>query len=105
MSYTPQPGTIPAKVIARLRLTPKERITNAVMADSLDIMPGAIETAMCPAVRAGLVRCRKAGGAVFWWLGDGVPLEVEVDEPEEQPAPPVVVMPPRPVSIFNLACA
>jgi hypothetical protein len=88
-TYTPQPGTIPHRVIAWLRRQPVgEEFAGPVIADKLDLAEsGGLVACMAAAVRAGLVTSRKRPGErmLYWSLGDGKalpkPAEDEPDEP------------------------
>jgi hypothetical protein len=87
-TYTPQPGTIPHRVIAWLQRQPVgSDFSTAEIADALniEISGGSLSPFMQGAVKAGVVSTRKDGRLIRWSLGDGKPLpepeDRELDEP------------------------
>lgn len=81
MSYQPQPGTIPARVIVYLRERPGQWIAAAEIAEALNCDSG-LRNFMSTAQRAGAVAIEKRMGRVFMALGDGIPLP---DFPDNEP--------------------
>lgn len=80
MTYTPQPGTIPHRVVEHLReladLFPRREPSTAEMCEALDIDSAGVTAFMRPAREHGLVHCRKkqaTGKLLFWRMGDGTP--------------------------------
>lgn len=82
--YTPQPGTIPHRVIQYLqRLEPGKGIANAPLADELDISANSITACMQPALHHGLVKRERIDGIIHWKIGDGTPLPAEPDAEDD----------------------
>lgn len=82
--YTPQPGTIPFRVIQYLqRLAPGTGIANAPLADELDIVANSITACMQPALHHGLVKRERIDGIIHWKLGDGTPAPAAPDADED----------------------
>jgi hypothetical protein len=86
VSYEPQPGTIPHRVIAWLRKHPTQEPSTAELAEAVSCDPAGMASCMAPAVSAGLVkRSKVAGFRTLWWsLGDGKPLPKTADEDREE---------------------
>lgn len=89
-AYQPQPGTIPAKVIAHLRsLPPGTRLRTAELVDTLGLEIGqsaSLRNYLEAAVNHGVIvrhpdpiDKRRS----LWWLGDGTPPELQKVEGEE----------------------
>jgi hypothetical protein len=90
-TYTPQPGTIPAKVIQALSLLePGTELTSTVLLEAIGQPPGyeGFSTAMILAVDHGLVHKRVEGRRAFWSLPCGQAIRVEVPAPSEPAAAP-----------------
>jgi hypothetical protein len=128
-TYTPQPGTIPAKVIQALSLLePGTELTSTVLLEAIGQPPGyeGFSTAMILAVDHGLVHKRVEGRRALWSLPGGRAIVAEVLAPSEQaaqpakpskvrPAPEVVTLPAAPTCTIsqtadpaptsNFACA
>lgn len=92
-TYTPQPGTIPAKVIEYLKGQPEGHeaaaveICEAIGQDTINLTP----FLTTPEKHGLLKRSRKEGSrAAFWSLGDGKPVAPPVDDEEEPDNHPVV---------------
>lgn len=92
--YTPQPGTIPAKVVAYLQSKPKgftattAEICEAIGQDSTINLPAFVQAAE---KNGALKRHREPGiRFVFWSLGDGTPVVQTADEDNEPDRLPVV---------------
>ena len=82
--YTPQPGTIPHRVVKYLRrMQPGECIATAPLADELDVSPSSILPCMGAAVRGGLVKRESINGLVHWSLGDGTPPPADTDAEDD----------------------
>lgn len=82
MNYQPQPGTIPARVIAYLRERPGQWIASAVIAHDLEC-DSHLGPFMITAVKAGAVRTEKRGGRVYLSAGDGTPVQDFPDNDDE----------------------
>ena len=92
-AYTPQPGTISAKVIEYLKGLPEgheaasAEIGEAIGQELMNLTP----FLSTPEKHGLLKRSRKEGlCTVFWSLGDGKPVAAPVDEEEEPDNHPVV---------------
>lgn len=112
MSYIPQPGTLPARVITHLQsLAPGAQLSTAELCDELDRDTNGFTTSMETALRAGLLKTSKRDGSrvLYWSLGDGVERPEPAEDDAEEPEPPRPVLtsawklPPR--SVFDLASA
>lgn len=101
MSYEPQPGTIPAKVIEYLRAQPEGfTIATAPLLEAIG-QPGVnpLQSYVRPALAAGIIAFEKEPGRAHgvWRLGDGVPVARPQDEPgDEDGGSPLVSWMPAP---------
>lgn len=91
--YTPQAGTIAARVLAHLRALPTDEMqSGAVIADALDFA-GDITAYMAPAVEHRVVAREKRDGRWWWGLAHpklrplGAPLAASADDDEVDDAP------------------
>lgn len=94
--YQPQPGTIPFRVIAKLReLPPGEELSTAALADALDISTSSITPSMMPAVSHGAVHRERREGLLYWRISDEPPAvpPKEDDDDEAAITQPVHVAP------------
>jgi hypothetical protein len=94
MSYEPQPGTIPHRVIAWLkeaeRLEPGKEFPAVVICECLDIELAGFSSCMDRARVAGLVRARRPDPAfrnLVWSLGDGKAMPAAEDPEDAAMAP------------------
>lgn len=90
MSYEPQPGTIPARVVAHLRTHPPGTwLATAEITDACGLSDGQrnLQAYCVAAVGAGLLRSRKAEGErwLLWSLGNGKPLSPASEEDDDPP--------------------
>lgn len=83
MSYQPQPGTIPERVIAFLTQRPGEH-ASAVVAEALGIERESLQGIMKVALQAGHVARTRRNDIWYWRLGDKVP-----EPPQDDPYPMV----------------
>lgn len=85
MSYTPQPGTFPARVIDYLRSLPAGAERSSVeLADELDQDRTVVVNLLTYPRKHGALRARRQGNLMFWSLGDGTPEALPHDyEPDE----------------------
>ncbi len=105
MTYVPQAGTFPARVIDYLRSLPAgaER-SSAELAEELDQDRNVVANLLQYPRDQGVIRARKEGRLIYWSLGDGtpnLPHDFEPDEPlhrPERPAAPGKVEP-NPASV------
>lgn len=82
MSYIPQPGTIPARVVAWLQQQPAgAQVATGVLCDTLDIDVSLLGGSMQPAIRHGLVTSSKREGRLYWGLATD---PAEPQQPDEQ---------------------
>jgi hypothetical protein len=86
--YTPQPGTIPARVIKHLQtLPPGTFVSTAALSELLDIQLYSVASSLAHPRSMGVVVSRHTESnrrALEWALGDGKPLPLPDDyEPEE----------------------
>lgn len=88
MTYTPQPGTIPARVVAYLATLPAgTQLSSAVMAETLGVDRNIMVTCLQRPARHNVVARDKRDGIVWWRLGGTVPLAVEPDDATDQSEP------------------
>lgn len=88
MSYIPQPGTLPARVVAHLQgLPPGTELATGVLADALDVDTRGFTPNLEYAVRGGLLTREKRDGRLYWGLGTGERIVREsIDgEPDDDP--------------------
>ena len=108
MSYTPQAGTFPARVIDYLRTLPAGAERSSVeLADELDQDPLVVANLLGYPRKAGALKARREGRVLYWSLGDGTPEALPHDyvpdeplrsvarEPNKAPAPPAREKPPK----------
>jgi hypothetical protein len=86
MSYIPQPGTVPHRVINWLKLQPVgANFTTAVISEELGIEKSHVGPCLNAPVKHGAITVRKEKGLSFYGLGNGVPVVMphdnELDEP------------------------
>jgi len=91
-TYTPLPGTIPAKAVAALALlAPGAELSTAELCEAIgQPTTGGFGKCIALSLNAGLVKFRKDGRLLYWSLGDGVQRQAavqDVDEPEDVPPP------------------
>jgi hypothetical protein len=81
-AYVPQPGTIPARVIAYFdSLPPGTEVAGAVLADLLDVETNVIGPCLAHPVKHGAMMRECRDGRVYWRRGDDVlPLQTEHDD-------------------------
>lgn len=86
MSYTPQAGTFPARVIEYLRSLPagSER-SSAALAEALDQDANLTAPLLAHVRKNGALKARKEGRILFWSLGDGTPEALPHDYEPDQP--------------------
>lgn len=90
MTYTPQPGTIPARALAYFQAQPEgHTLSTVVLADELDVNPNGMKAILMHALLAGALKCEKRDGLNFYSLGDGKRLPR--DEDDESLVTPQVV--------------
>lgn len=86
MSYTPKPGTIPARVIEHLQ--DADPLSTQELNQLVGLTTGSITNYMGAALKAGLVKTGKLGNTLLWSLGDGTPAEPSGDlEASEETEP------------------
>lgn len=97
MTYIPQAGTFPARVIDYLRSLPagSER-SSAELAEELDQDRNVVANLLQYPRGQGVLKARKVGRLVYWSLGDGIPEPMLRDLPPHS-APEI---PKRPVGLF-----
>jgi hypothetical protein len=93
--YTPQPGTIPARVIDYLKtLPPGTHLSSAALCEELDIEISFLSSSLQRPRTMGAVVSRPVPGNkrnLEWAIGDGTPLPPPPDhEPDEPLQAPVV---------------
>lgn len=86
MSYIPQPGTVPHRVINWLRLQPEgTEVPTSVLAEELGIEKSHVGPSLKAPVSHGALTFRKEKGLAWYGLGNGVPMcaapDYELDEP------------------------
>lgn len=96
MSYTPQPGTIAAKVIEYLRTQPPGTvIASAPLLEAIghSELRGGLRPFMEASIEAGLVQAEKRPDdrLVYWRVGDGVPVVRPADDDDQVDQPEAVV--------------
>lgn len=97
--YTPQPGTIPHRVIEYLRrAAPGTSIATAPLADELDVSSSSILPCMGPAIRDGLVKRERVDGIIHWSLGDGTPPPAAPDAEDDHEMKSKIVLTPAAVA-------
>lgn len=87
-TYTPQPGTIPYRIITWLKLQPKgSEYTSAQLAEELEILAPTICTSLDYPRKLGAVACRKdpSSGWLYWSLGNGLELPKPADYEPDKP--------------------
>lgn len=109
-TYTPQPGTIPARVIAYLnQLPPGTELATAVLAEAVEVIPSAVQATLGAPMKHGAVICTKRDGINYWRLGAGIPAaHLQASEPDDAPviqrvipaatAPRIQLPPPAPAT-------
>lgn len=86
MSYTPQAGTFPARVIDYLRSLPAGAERSSVeLADELDQDPMVVAGLLGYPRKAGALKARKEGRVLYWSLGDGTPEALPHDYQPDEP--------------------
>lgn len=67
--YHPRPGSLAARLIAYLEITPRAQLTRAEVADLFDVMPNSLEANLDNAIKNGaLAKHRNADGEQVWCL-------------------------------------
>ena len=99
MTYIPQPGTVPYRVITWLKLQPTgAEFPSAVIAEELGILAAHIPSSLEAPVKHGVIAKRKEGALILWSLGNGIPqrkpADYEPDVPLDQ-LPPIKRRPER----------
>lgn len=90
MTYQPQPGTVPYRVITWLKLQPKgAEFPSAVIAEELGIIPSHIPASLDVPAKHGAIARRKEGNLILWSLGDGTPLPQPFDLERDEPLNPL----------------
>ena len=94
MSYTPQPGTIPHRVIEFLKQQPPGmEFSTYALADAIGHAGASLSMYLSTALEHGALKSEKRvpplGGqkTSFWSLGDGTPLPKPVDYEPDEPLP------------------
>jgi len=97
MTYEPQPGTIPHRVLVWLRsmakVNPGKEPSTPEICEALDVDGAGFTAYMRPAREHGLVHTRRAtlGRFLYWRLGDGTPDPLLAlrgrDKPIQRPEP------------------
>lgn len=77
--YAPQPGTIPAKVVAWLAAHPGEHAT-AVIAEGIGVAPEGLGATLAPALKHGVIGQARREGRVYFWHQEQAPQEQDDDE-------------------------
>lgn len=89
-TYTPQPGTIPARAVAFLQtLPPGTEMQSGPLADALGVGISGFGSWLDYAVRNGAISCVKREGRLYWSLGRGERARSESVDEEPDDAPPV----------------
>lgn len=71
-TYTPQPGSVPARVLEYLRsFADGDEFPTGTLCKALDVSSASLITSLETAKRNDLVRAHKAGKTTMWSLGDG----------------------------------
>lgn len=87
--YIPQPGTIPARVIAHLEsLPPGTFVPTAELSELLDIQLYSVASSLAHPRSLGAVVSRHMASnrrALEWALGDGTPPAIQADDEPEEP--------------------
>lgn len=84
MSYAPQPGTVPHRVINWMKKQPKgEQFAAAVIADELGIEKTSVGGCLAPSVKHGAIAKEVVDGIALYSLGDGVSIAIEDIETDE----------------------
>lgn len=82
MSYTPQPGTFPARAVEFFKSKPTGfEMSSAELAEELGQPAVHVAPLLAHARERGAVSARKDGKLIYWSLGDNVPIVRERDEP------------------------
>lgn len=74
-SYTPEPGTVPAKAVEYFDLNPEAEVATKDLVGLLGIPIKNISGALAKAVQAGLLAVRRQGRSCCYRKGNGVPME------------------------------
>jgi len=101
MSYTPQPGTFPARVVEYLRSLPAgaER-SSAELAEALGQENVMVAPMLAHGRAVGAVRARKEGRLLYWSLGDGTPPAAPLDNVPDEPLHPAPAIPKKAAVVF-----
>lgn len=87
MTYTPRPGSTPARAIAVLKaMPPKSELTTLRLAEAAKFDPKQATPLLMTALAAGLLKRRLLDpgawhSTTFWSLGDGVPIAAPTKAP------------------------
>lgn len=81
--YVPQPGTIPARVIAYFQAQPAgTELSTAALADTLDLQLSSLASCLEFAVKHDVLIREKRDGRLYWRLGAGAPAAAPIDDDE-----------------------
>jgi len=104
MTYTPQPGTIPYRVIEYLKIQPRGlEFSSAALAEAIGHDGAGLRSCLAIPLEHGALKADKRvpplGGkaTLFWSLGDGTPLPKPDDYEPDQPLskPPTMAAAPQ----------
>lgn len=92
--YTPEPGTVPAKVLAHFQERPDlYEMSSAELADAFGFPVKNVSGTLANVVRNGLLAVRRQGRQCFYRKGDGKPLakvfSLATPLPSDPPAAPL----------------
>jgi hypothetical protein len=86
MSYTPQPGTLPARALEWFRAQPPgAMVATAVLAEFLGVDQMQIHGSLQYPRDQGAFVSEKREGRVYWGLGTGAPAASDEDEDTDTP--------------------
>lgn len=102
--YSPQPGTIPHRVIEHLKtLPPGTELASAVLAEIIGQETRQMAACLVyPRKHGVLVMRQHEDGNHVWSLGNGMPTPPPEDNEPDEPLHPVPKMPKKPASPFDL---
>ena len=73
-SYHPRPGSLAARLISYLEITPRAQLKRTDVSDLFDVMPNSLEANLENAIKNGaLAKYRRADGELIWCLPSMVP--------------------------------
>lgn len=74
MPYHPRPGSLAARLISYLQITPRAQLKRADVADLFDVLPNSLEANLETAIKAGaLAKYQNEQGEAIWCLPNMVP--------------------------------